>query len=64
MLRWREGEFKFYSGDEVSYEEGMVPIGVEEVLLRSVGDLVGEGTMSGTLPHGFVAYERLLSRRR
>ena len=59
VLRWREGEFKFYSGEEVSYEEGMVPIGVEEVLLRSVGDLVGEGTLSGTLPHGFVAYERL-----
>ncbi len=63
VLRWREGEFKFYSGEEVSYEEGMVPIGVEEVLLRSVGDLVGEGTMSGTLPHGFVAYERLLTSR-
>ena len=63
VLRWREGEFKFYSGEEVSYEEGMVPIGVEEVLLRSVGDLVGEGTLSGTLPHGFVAYERLSSAR-
>jgi hypothetical protein len=62
VLRWREGEFKFYSGDEVSYEEGMTPISVEEVLLRSVGDLVGEGTMSGTLPHGFVSYERLLSQ--
>lgn len=59
VLRWRQGDFKFYSGEEVSFEEGVVPISVEEVLLRSVGDLVGEGTMSGTLPHGFVAYERI-----
>ncbi len=63
VLRWREGEFKFYSGEEVSYEEGMVPIGVEEVLLRSIGDLAGEGTLSGALPHGFVAYERQLVSR-
>jgi len=63
VLRWREGEFKFYSGEEVSYEEGMVPISVEEVLLRSIGDLAGEGTLSGTLPHGFVAYERQLVSR-
>jgi len=59
VLRWRQGDFKFYTGEEVSYEEGVIPISVEEVLLRSVGDLVGEGTLSGTLPHGFVAYERL-----
>ncbi len=64
VLRWRQGDFKFYSGEEVSFEEGVVPISVEEVLLRSVGDLVGEGTMSGTLPHGFVAYERIESVRR
>jgi hypothetical protein len=63
VLRWREGEFKFYSGEEVSFEEGMPPISVEEVLMRSVGDLVGEGTLSGALPHGFVAYERLPNGR-
>ena len=31
--------------------------------MRSIGDLLGEGTLSGTLPHGFVAYERLPSNR-
>lgn len=61
VLRWREGEFKFYSGDEVSFEDGMTPISIEELLLRSIGDLMGEGTLSGTLPHGFLAYERLPS---
>jgi len=64
VLRWRQGDFKFYTGEEVSYEEGVIPISVEEVLLRSIGDLVGEGTLSGTLPHGFVAYERIDGARR
>ncbi len=63
VLRWSEGEFKFYSGEEVSFEEGVVAITVEELLMRSIGDLLGEGTLSGTLPHGFVAYERLPSTR-
>lgn len=63
VLRWREGEFKFYSGEEVSFEEGVQPISIEELLMRSIGDLLGEGTLSGTLPHGFVAYERLPTNR-
>jgi len=63
VLRWSEGEFKFYSGEEVSFEEGVQAISVEELLMRSIGDLMGEGTLSGTLPHGFVAYERLPNQR-
>lgn len=63
VLRWNEGEFKFYSGEEVSFEDGVQPISVEELLMRSIGDLLGEGTLSGTLPHGFVAYERLPDQR-
>jgi uncharacterized protein DUF4388 len=35
LLRWNEGDFKFYSGDEVSYEEGFVPISVEELLINA-----------------------------
>ncbi|MEA2559821.1 MAG: hypothetical protein QOH06_1325 [Acidobacteriota bacterium] len=33
LLRWEKGEFKFYGGDDVPYEEGFVPITVEEVLV-------------------------------
>jgi hypothetical protein len=33
LLRWDKGEFKFYGGDEVPYEEGFVPITVEEVIV-------------------------------
>jgi hypothetical protein len=35
LLRWEQGDFKFYSGDEVFYEEGFVPITVEELLLHA-----------------------------
>jgi hypothetical protein len=38
LLHWQEGDFKFYSGEEVSYEESFVPIPVEEILLHSVRD--------------------------
>lgn len=35
LLRWSQGDFKFYSGDEVSYEEGFQPISVEELLINA-----------------------------
>src|SRR3954452_2705474 len=35
LLRWNEGDFKFSSGDEVSYEEGFNPIAVEELLIHA-----------------------------
>ncbi|HTG33604.1 MAG TPA: DUF4388 domain-containing protein [Thermoanaerobaculia bacterium] len=35
ILGWSQGDFKFYSGDEVSYEEGFTPIPVEELLINS-----------------------------
>lgn len=38
LLRWDQGDFKFYSGDEVSYEEGFQPISIEELLLHSLED--------------------------
>jgi hypothetical protein len=34
LLRWDKGDFKFYGGDEVPYEDGFAPIPVEEVLAR------------------------------
>ncbi len=36
LLDWQQGEFKFYGGDEVSFEEGFQPIGVDELLLRAI----------------------------
>lgn len=34
VLSWDEGDFKFYTNDEVSYEEGFEPISVETLLLQ------------------------------
>lgn len=42
LLRWRQGDFKFYSGDEVSYEEGFDPISVEELLVNAGPSLQAE----------------------
>jgi Domain of unknown function (DUF4388) len=39
LLRWSQGDFKFYSGDEVSYEEGFEPISVEELLVHAAQSL-------------------------
>lgn len=39
LLRWKEGEFKFYAGEEVSFEEGFDPIAVEELMMRAFDEL-------------------------
>lgn len=36
ILDWQTGEFKFYAGDEVSFEQGMTPIQVEEMLVELI----------------------------
>jgi hypothetical protein len=38
LLRWREGDFKFYGGEEVFYEDGFAPIHVDELLIRAVAE--------------------------
>lgn len=55
LLRWQSGEFKFYGGEEVSYEEGFRPISVEELLIRSVEEAAGEG--HPTIPDSRSLYE-------
>lgn len=48
LLRWDKGDFKFYGGDEVPYEEGFVPIPVEEVLVRAAS--AGPRRPTGPVP--------------
>jgi Domain of unknown function (DUF4388) len=50
VLLWQEGDFKFFSGEEVSYEEGFAPIRVQDLLIRSVEDLEEEGRLSPPPP--------------
>jgi hypothetical protein len=47
LLGWSQGDFKFYSGDEVSYEEGFAPIPVEELLINSA-PIVAAATAAAT----------------
>jgi hypothetical protein len=57
LLRWEEGDFKFYSGEEVAYEEGFYAISVEELLIRSLSDLGDDGGQGAALPDLDTAYE-------
>src|ERR1044072_7200619 len=58
LLRWEQGDFKFYSGDEVAFEEGFYAISVEELLIRSLSDL-GDDDQVGGPPDLQLAYERV-----
>jgi len=58
LLRWDQGDFKFYSGDEVAFEEGFYAISVEELLIRSLSDL-GDDDQVGGPPDLALAYERV-----
>jgi len=58
LLRWDQGDFKFYAGDEVAYEEGFYAISVEELLIRSLSDLGDDGQGAGP-PDLDLAYERV-----
>ena len=50
ILTWRQGELKFYGGDEVSYEDGFQPIPVAELLVRAIEDLGEKARFAGRLP--------------
>lgn len=56
VLRWREGQFKFYGGEEVAFEEGIRPLKVEDVLMRALRDLPAEPGRTGAVPHGYLSY--------
>ncbi len=67
-LAWQRGRFRFYPNDEVAYEPGMLPIGVEELLSQPVpapvpparpSPPVGDG---GAPAPAFATLERAASR--
>jgi hypothetical protein len=62
LLTWRRGEFKFYPGDEVSFEQGFVPISVEELLLRAIEKLGDKVGLPGTVPEVDGVYRRVPPR--
>jgi hypothetical protein len=42
-LTWKLGEYRFYQGDDVAYEAGVVPLGIDELLVRAADDLQTAG---------------------
>ena len=59
VLGWRSGEYKFYGGDEVSYEEGFEPIPVESLLVSAARELGPEGPLAGAIPPTGAVYRRV-----
>ena len=62
VLTWRQGEFKFYGGDEVSFEEGFIPLSIDELLIRSIDDLGEKGGVAGPVPELEAAYRQVPQR--
>ncbi len=62
-LGWTEGEFKFYRGDEVSFEEGVDPITPEELLIRA-GRALGRDLYPGGAPATDEVYARAKGKAR
>jgi hypothetical protein len=58
-LRWKDGSFKFYGGEEVSFEEGFLPISIEELLIRSLSEIEDPAQ----LPDPTLVYEAVASDR-
>ena len=58
VLQWRSGEYKFYRGEEVSYEEGVAAISVEELLIHSARDLGNQGPLPGRVPESETVYRQ------
>ncbi len=42
-LAWKQGDYRFYQGDDVAYEGGIVPLGIDELLVRAADDLETAG---------------------
>ncbi len=55
---WREGEFRFYQGEEVAFEEGFQPIEVDELCVRATQDLGAGGPLEGGVPAPATVYRR------
>ncbi|HEX9733579.1 MAG TPA: DUF4388 domain-containing protein [Thermoanaerobaculia bacterium] len=62
VLTWRQGEFRFYGGDEVSYEKGVTPITVDEMLIRALADLGEVSGVGGEVPRLDAIYRQVPPR--
>ncbi len=63
LLQWRDGEYNLFLGDEISYEDGIASLSIEELLVRSSGDLADRGPLTGTVPDLSRTFERTIAAR-
>jgi hypothetical protein len=57
-VSWQQGEFKFYQGDEVSYEEGITPMPVEELFALAANELGDPKLWQGPFPEVTTIFAR------
>ena len=58
LLAWREGEYKFYPGEDVSVRLGMETLSVEEILVRASGEMGDQAPLADPLPHADSVFAR------
>lgn len=58
VLDWDDGEFKFYKGDEISYEEGVEELSVEEVMVRTSSESTADSNQFQHMPSAETIFER------
>lgn len=59
VLAWKRGEYKFYRGDEVAFEEGVEPISIEEVLVRAADELESKELLGAMPPSTQAVFGRV-----
>lgn len=59
-VTWSSGEYRFYQGDDVAYEAGVKPLGVDELLVRSADDLGSAGPFGSQLAEADLIYTPIL----
>jgi hypothetical protein len=57
-VSWKEGDFKFYQGDEVTYEVGVTPMPIEELYSTASQDLGDPELARGSYPDAGSVYAR------
>lgn len=56
---WQRGEYRFYQGEEVAYEDGFHSLGVDELVVRTATDLGLGGPLRGSVAEADALVHRL-----
>lgn len=60
-LTWKKGEFRFYQGDDVAFEQGTEPLRVDELLVQASEDLGAAGPLGDFIPNPSRRYKALVA---